>query len=50
MCEVVPSLLCFNLTLLELFFWNDLFKLVQGDHSYTLDPKKLVDQRWLHMV
>lgn len=29
LCKVVPSLLCFGLTFLILFVWNDLFKLLQ---------------------
>jgi hypothetical protein len=50
LCEVVPSLSCLGLALLELIIWNDLFKLLQGYHSNTLNPKKLMDQRWLDMV
>jgi hypothetical protein len=50
MCETISSLMCLGLTLLEILFRNDLFQQLQGDHSYTLDPKKLMDQRWPHMV
>jgi hypothetical protein len=50
MCEVVPSLFYFRLALLELFFWDDLFELMQWDHSYALNAKKLMDQRLFHMV
>jgi hypothetical protein len=50
MCETVPSLMCLSLTFLELFFMNDLLKLLEGDRSYILDPKKHMDQRWPHMV
>ncbi len=39
MCECVLSILCFGLPFLELFIWNDLFKLLQGYHSNILDPK-----------
>jgi hypothetical protein len=50
MCEAVPSFFYLHLALLELFFWDDLFELMQWDHSYALNEKKLVDQRSLHMV
>jgi hypothetical protein len=40
MCEVVPSLSYLRLALLELFFWDDLFELLQWDHSYALNTKK----------
>ncbi len=49
MCEVIPSLPCFHLTFLKLFFWDDFLKLLQGDHSYALNSKKIVDQIWPHM-
>ncbi len=50
LCETIPSLSCLGLALLKLFVCNDLFKLLQGYHSNTLDSKKLMDQRWPHMV
>ncbi len=37
LCEVVPSLSCLCLALLELLLWDDFFKLLQEDHSYALD-------------
>ncbi len=50
LCEIVPCFFCFHLALFELFFWDDLLKLLQGDHSYASNPKKLMDQRWPHIV
>ncbi len=45
MCEGVLNILCFCFPFIELFIWNDLFKLLQGYHSNILDPKKCYDYK-----
>jgi hypothetical protein len=46
LCEVVPSFFYICLALLELLFWDYFFKLLQGDHSYALDAKNLMEFTW----